>query len=471
MTRSRKITLLARLALAGLSVASLAIALIIALSGRLADMSLSAAVSVCAVLVGTMLAAGITSVRLGPSGAVRVTLELASIGVALLAAEAATCAFVPEPGSTQQERKLDADRLGLAFDLRTRSEVVAEMRDRGIDAMPGISREWPRLPRVRQQLPEGLYPLSDASNADVVECNESGHYLVFHSDDFGFNNPAGLIASGDVDVAAVGASFTLGHCVDRGMSVVAQLRRSYPKLANLGIAGSGTLSMLATFREYVEPLKPPLVLWIMHPWTADTRDELGDPLLARYLEPDFSQHLIERRQEIDRAWRDIAVQVQYEFDRRVQLAVAQRQQQRYAGILTLSQLRKRLHLNEQLARPAAALDLSPFRRTVDLARRTTEGWGGRFVVVIMPLYAEVVAHDLAEPLRHDHLAAMLRAMGVTVIDTVPTFLDNSDPASLYVMRRNNHPTAEGHRLLARYIATELRTPAPAARLAVQRDPP
>ena len=155
MTRSRKITLLARLALAGLSVASLVIALIIALSGRLAEMSPLAAVSVCAVLIGTMLASGIASVRLGPSGAVRVTLELASIGVALLAAEAATCAFVPEPGSTQQERKLDADRLGLAFDLRTRSEVVAEMRDRGIDAMPGISREWPRLPRVRQQLPEG----------------------------------------------------------------------------------------------------------------------------------------------------------------------------------------------------------------------------------------------------------------------------------------------------------------------------
>jgi phospholipase/lecithinase/hemolysin len=46
-------------------------------------------------------------------------------------------------------------------------------------------------------------------------------------------------------------------------------------------------------------------------------------------------------------------------------------------------------------------------------------------------------------------------MGVSVIDTVPVFLANPDPRSLYVMGRNNHPTAAGHRLLAEFIKSRL----------------
>src|SRR5262249_44142181 len=161
-------------------------------------------------------------------------------------------------------------------------------------------REWPRNPRVRQQLPDGMFPLSHASNVEVVECNEAGSYMTWHADEYGFRNPPGLIASGHVEVAAVGASFTLGHRVPDGQGLVSRLRETYPGIANFGIAGSGTLSMLATFREYVEPLKPRTVLWIMHPWTVDTRDEASDPVLKRYFDPAFSQHLMEHQADVDR---------------------------------------------------------------------------------------------------------------------------------------------------------------------------
>ncbi|HVY81057.1 MAG TPA: hypothetical protein VG994_08760, partial [Steroidobacteraceae bacterium] len=50
---------------------------------------------------------------------------------------------------------------------------------------------------------------------------------------------------------------------------------------------------------------------------------------------------------------------------------------------------------------------------------------------------------------------LLRARGVEVIDTVPMFQSVSDPGSLYVMHRNNHPTAEGHRMLADFITAQL----------------
>ncbi|HVY81473.1 MAG TPA: hypothetical protein VG994_10865 [Steroidobacteraceae bacterium] len=446
---------LATLALLGFCVGTFGVLALFALSGRLAAMSVTAAISVIGLLLGTALATGYAALKLSSAGKVRVALEIGAFIAALLGAEIMIHIVSPDPPSTQHARKMDADRLGVPFDLRTKSEIVAELRAQGIDALPGISREWPRQPRVRQQLPEGLFPLSHASNVEVVECNEAGRYVTFHTDEFGFNNPPGLIASGHVDVAAIGASFTLGHCVANGSSLIARLRHIYPNLANFGMAGSGTLSMLATFREYVEPLKPPLVLWIMHPWTADTRDELSDPVLSRYLDPTFSQHLFERRGEVDQAMRSIAIQVQYEADASIARAVKAAERDRFAGILTLSLLRKRLHLPELLEKPPEAPDLRPWEQSIDLARRATQSWGGRFVVVIMPLYAEVVSHDLAEPLHHEHLAALLRARGVDVIDTVPLFKSVSDPGSLYVMHRNNHPTAEGHRMLAEFITAQL----------------
>lgn len=446
---------LASLALLGVCAGALGVLALCVVTGRLGEMSSTAAAGLIALLLGTAAATAYAGKRLSDAGVVRVALEIGGLVIALLGAEFMLRVLAPEPPSSQHARKVDADRLGLPFDLRSKSDIVAELRARGIDALPGMSREWPQHPSVRQQLPEGLFPLSDGSNAEIVECNESGKYLQFHTDEFGFSNPPGLMLSGHVDVAAVGESFTVGHCVPRGQGFIAKLRETYPRLANLGMEGSSALAMLATFREYVEPLKPRLVLWIMHPWSADTHSEITDPVLRRYLEPGFSQHLMERRDEVDRAIRSIALPVQYESDTAQRVAVETAKHTRFAGVLTLSELRRRLHLPELVAKSPPPTDLRPFDRSVELARRTTESWGGRFVVVIMPLYEEVVTHNLEGPLHHDQLTGRLRAQGIEVIDTVPMFATAADPVALYVMRRANHPSIEGHRMLASYIASQL----------------
>ena len=64
----------------------------------------------------------------------------------------------------------------------------------------------------------GVLPLTNPSNAHVVECNEGPGYLEFRSDEHGFNNPPGLI--GPVDIAVIGESFALGHCVAPSSSAV-----------------------------------------------------------------------------------------------------------------------------------------------------------------------------------------------------------------------------------------------------------
>jgi hypothetical protein len=279
--------------------------------------------------------------------------------------------------------------------------------------------------------------------------------VLFDSDEFGFNNPRGILASRRVDVALVGESFAVGHCVPPDRNLAAVIRQTYPHTVNLGIAGTSTLSMLASFREYVEPVRPPLVLWVINPNTVDSWQELKDPLLAQYLEPDFRQGLLDRQAEVDRAWHDIAVSVQYEFDRRSLVVIKEAEEERFKGILFLPRLRERLRLDAPLLRPAAPVDLALFQRVVRMARQATLEWGGDFVVAIMPLYEDVVVRQMSSSQRHEHLAQVLRDEGIDVIDTAAAFASSSDPAALYTMRINNHPNVEGHQLIGRTIVAEL----------------
>jgi hypothetical protein len=331
--------------------------------------------------------------------------------------------------------------------------VVAQLRADGIDALPGLTRQWPHLSFVRERLPAGLYPLSHASNAAVVECNEGGEYLVYRTDESGFHNPPGLVASRRIGIAVIGESHALGHCVPPAQSVTGRLRHRYPSTGNFGLAGSYSLSTLASFREYVEPLRPPLVLWLANPHSLVDEDEERDPTLARYFDPTFSQRLRERQPEIDRLVRTIAIPVQAELDRAAKAAIEEAESTGLVDILSLARLRDREYL--RLWRPLVEKeDPQPFVRSVTLAKEATERWGGVFVLVILPTHREVV-RKIAPPSWNEDVRKTLTDRGVQIIDAVPVFLRHPDPAALFTLRIHNHPTAEANELLVDYLVQEL----------------
>lgn len=458
---------LGRLMLSGLSLLSVAIVFFLA-AGRLQGVpKLEASLMLVAPAVGA-LAWAYVALRKPDRTVTRIAWELVALAISLLAVESMIAIWAPEIPSPQLTRARTAEKLGLPFDLRTKSEVVAELRTTGVDAYPSISREWPQMAAVRQQLPAGLFPVSHASRVTVVECNETGEYLEYQTDEFGFRNPSGLLASRAIDVAAVGASFALGHCLPVERTVVGIIRATFPRTASLAMAGGGSLSNLATFREYVEPLRPPVVLWVMHPNTANIADELSDPTLPRYFEPEFSQHLIDRQTEIDKVWRELAIPVQYEFDRRSKTNIAYAEEIRFKRIPFLPQLRWRVHVTRGVTSGPSSIDLEPFLHTLNLARSATESWGGQFVVAIMPLYQDVVAGQLPQVLRHEQLAALLNEKGFEVLDTGALFAAQPDPAGLYTMRINNHPNAGGYALLGNYIVAELERRFPERMAGLQR---
>jgi hypothetical protein len=384
----------------------------------------------------------------------RLAAEVALLGAVLVTVEVAVIATRPA-NSRAYARDRAAAQLGLPFDMRSSSAVVESLRVQGVEALPGIGRDWARMERVQRHLDAEFYPLSHASNSTIVECNESGDFLVYRTDELGFNNPPGLVTKGHIEVAVVGESFGLGHCVPPGRSAVDLVRRVYPRTANFSMAGTGPLSQLGAFREYVEPLRPPVVLWIVDLGATKLGNEEGDDVkLARYLNPSFSQGLAERQHETDAVVRRLAPAIRAQDDHLAQQEVGRGWVERFSTLYAFSNVRQSLNPVTSRHRQDPPPDLTLFTRCLHHAQQATAAWGGRLLVLNLPSHAEVIG-DEPEALRHRTVVDVVADMRLPLIDGAALFLSHADPAGLFALRTQYHPNEIGHALLAHRILEEL----------------
>lgn len=415
--------------------------------------------------IGASIAALLATVAVAVQGSVRtvrrVAMEIVCCGCALVAAEGLLLVLAPETWSsnavvqrmTARERAAHDQRI--AFDARLRYEVVSELRARGEDAVPGVSQDIEASPAMKAAIAaRGLLPLSNVSNAVVVECNEGNGYLQYRTGQHGFNNPAGL-AHGPVDVAVIGESFALGHCVAPNASAVHEIRESFPRTANFGIPGSRVLSQLAVFREYVAPLAPRVVVWFVNVNFAEARHESSQPLLVKYLEdPSFSQDLRHRQAEVDAFLREAVVPLnrQRDMTARQELdagaAFPWHRLVKLAGVRDLADF-------EAVSREPPPPDMSHFRRAIGAVADTVHGWGGRLVVVVLPSYALSIGRD-QDVERYRAVMASLDASAVDIVDGVAVFAQQPDVPGLYTLRMDNHPSERGHAAIGEAVVAAIK---------------
>ncbi len=411
--------------------------------------------------VGVALGLSFLAVRARADVIKAVAREVVLIGAVLLAVEVLLVGEAPEAATKHELARNQlmlesaAQKFGIPFDRRTVSQVVEDLRDRGVDALPGLSRAWPRASELRPRLADGFYPLSDASNAAIVECNEGGEYMVFRTDEFGFNNPAGLVAAGRPDVAVVGESHALGHCVAAGHGFVDVVRNAIPRTVNFALSYTFALSQLGSFREYVEPLKPPVVLWVVSPQMATTADtEPDDPTLRSYLNPAFSQDLMNRQDEVDAIVRAGSQRMQAAADAKLQAELDNaRSVKRFARVYALRRVRSRFSSAWHHAPPPP--DTAMFEQSLRLAADTTKGWGGRLVVMILPSYGELMG-ERKEVVRRRAILNVVGRLNVDVIDAEELFARQPDVPGLFTLQMQNHPNVEGHALLGDWVAEKLK---------------
>ena len=388
--------------------------------------------------------------------------ETLALAAGLVCAELIIVASLPtrwsEDGRLQASLaiKQATRKLRIDYDARTPSEVVEALRLSGVDALPGIDRNWPSDHQARAGMADDFFPLSHASHAQIVECNEGLGFLQYQTDEYGFNNPSGLIASGRVDVAVVGESHALGHCVPPSTSIVDVIRKHYPRTVTFGIAGSRVVSQLASFREYVEPLRPHVVVWFVNTAYAEPRQEADEPLLTRYFDPSFTQNLIDRQNEVDATIRELVPGLRAKGDDSLRMELENVEEKRFLQALKLKNVRRLLRSAVPARTPISplALDLSSFVRSLKLAQRAIRSWDGRLLAVILPSFGGVTGEARAFS-HHEAVVAALNDLGIDVVDGESLFRSQPNPRTLFALGINNHPNKQGHRLLGDAIVRKL----------------
>ena len=416
------------------------------------------------------------SLRLGPARKVNLALLLVSSAFSLYALE-----FVLSRGSTawflRPTVSEEAIKAGVEFDARDKLEVIDDLRKHGIEAYPTGTPKALLRSQTDGSLKSDIafngaeaLPLGWISNKVVVFCNENGYWVTYESDERGFHNPKGIWQGGRPDIAALGDSFGQGFCVPSEKNFVALLRGRYPATLNLSISGNGPLLMLAGIEEYLRFVRPKAVLWFFFEGNdlCDLKVERHSPLLMRYAAGDYSQGLLEKQAEIDRALAGYVGSVK-----------AALKLEKLQGALKLRHLRQSLGLvyaeAQEGLRPHFAFygcrdvegahypdpfdseDADLLRAVLRRAKDAVGAWGGALHFVYLPEWQRYKNPKRANSYR-DQVLAIVKSAGLPLIDLHETFRSHPDPLSLFPFRQQGHYNMEGHRVVADAVLRSIRHP-------------
>jgi hypothetical protein len=359
-----------------------------------------------------------------------------------------------------------AERLGVSFDRRTRLQVIADLRKKGIDAVPASNSVI-----FKSKNPDGkltwnvswaghqLYPLGGIANKTTVFCNENGTHTIYDSDEHGFQNPHGIWSRQPIDIAAVGDSFAHGACVPSDRNFVALIRKSHPVTLNLGVWANGPLSELATLIEYLLPLRPQLVLWFYFEGNdvTDLAAEKNNPVLMQYLGGDFRQHLLSRQAEIDQRIREIVDRLAAQAAAREKGPVLKLVDS-LVDLGTLSLLRQKLGLiygKGLQTQTGLASELDPqllalLRRILLKGKNIVGRWHGSLYFVYLPEW-ERYAHPERAVKNREAVLQMVKNLAIPLVDVHPAFRAHHDPLSLFPFRGFGHYNEAGHALVAQTV--------------------
>jgi lysophospholipase L1-like esterase len=353
-------------------------------------------------------------------------------------------------GQPYNSRAAAAAELGVEYDKRTILQVIDDLIAEGIDAVPTF-HPTNSVNGVNESVFADLLPLAGVSNKTTVYSNESGKYLIYESDRYGFNNPDSEWNSREVDWLLTGDSFTHGAAVQPGQEIAGQLRSITDNSAiSLGIGGNGPLIEYAELIEYGKALKPAKVLWVYfegNDLKGNLQSEKTDPLLMQYMEDGFSQNLINRQKEIDSRLRKYIISAQAQSQ-----AQAQAQAQAVQALLYKTQW-IRLHAIRAVIR-FDVVDVDPlFAEILTKAKAEVDGWEGKLYFVYLPEYARYkksVSHD--DFRRKSEVIEVVKGLGIPVVDIhQEVFADHLDPLALFPFRLSGHYNADGYSEVAKAI--------------------
>lgn len=403
----------------------------------------------------TVLAVALVAMGSSENCRVNVALTAISVSVPLYATNAFLAVFSEPPQGRSAAAMADP-----AFDRRTVKQVVADLRAQGIAAYPRAPIQF--LLRHPEAI-EGLLPVGGISRVTTALCNESGQYVTYKADRYGFNNDdAAYEAKEGITSLVVGDSFAQGICVPQEENTAGLLRARGINAVTVGNLGNGPLLELASLVEYGRKWQPSTVFWLYYPNDLeDLAQERMDPFLRRYLKGE-SQGLIERQDQIDSHLKRIFDAEYFSRGEDEELKIIQSGIElmrspmvRLKDLATLYYLRRLLNMDREawLAQTNEILPL--FEQVLHVADSEVRGWGGRMYFVYLADWQTFAWRPV--PSRNPVLQAA-KQNGIAVIDFEEMMASTPDPLHYFPYRAPNHYTNDGFGFLVDHLTQYLNAP-------------
>jgi hypothetical protein len=355
-----------------------------------------------------------------------------------------------------------AKKAGVELDTRTKYQVYQDLKNKAEDVVLSIH---PIIFNKTNGIPgqKALFPFGGISQKSTIFCNESGKYVIYVSDRFGFNNPDSEWDLPRTEWMLTGDSFTQGACVNPGEDISGQIRSiTGSGVINLGSGGNDPLHELAALKEYATFRKPKNVLWIYYEgndlFDLATNQSAKNPssILMSYLRPGFSQNLINKQALIDNRLRKYIAKKLLEdfsvkgFDLPGITAGLK------TSILSLYNIRQQIGFD--YADHDVSDGINPlFIKILSTARDHTATWGGKLYFVYLPHYlryaSERTNHGLFR--KRDAVIEIVRKLNIPIVDIhKEVFEKHYYPLTLFPFKiQTAHYNAEGYSLIAKAIVS------------------
>ena len=191
------------------------------------------------------------------------------------------------------------------YDDRSRYEYYINRKSEDksvVISMPPfiIHRDYFKFPEKYK-----LLPLGGISKKITIFCNESGKFVEYFSDRYGFNNPDDEWEK-EKHIFFLGDSYAHGVCVDQEKTITGKIRDKKKSnnlgFINLGQRGNGPLSELGSFLEYSKITNIQKVFWLYYEGNdlKNLRYENKIKFLNNYINKEnFLQDLVNQQELID----------------------------------------------------------------------------------------------------------------------------------------------------------------------------
>lgn len=358
-----------------------------------------------------------------------------------------------------------AKKKGKNFDDRSKYEFYLNYKQLNKDAVISIPPYMVYREYLKKNYKINNLPLSGFSNKKTVFCNESGYFVDYLSDRYGFNNPD-IEWSKKKHILFLGDSYTHGVCVPEKDTITGNLRSKISKskygVISLGQRGNGPLIEYASLIEYSSVIDPKIIFWMYYEGNdlKNLKYEKKIDILNSYLiKSEFSQNLVNKQDYINKILKKILIN-RLDFEKNT-LSITQKKWMN--NFFKLHNFRKFIreikfkkdntdYLNYKR-------EIEDFKTLINRSNNYAIMNNAKFIFVYIPSYKRNNENLLLDKklFNYESIIKIVEDLNIPIIDlNIELLQKSSEPLSFYPYGLPKHFNELGYKTISNIIHREVK---------------